>query len=440
LKIALARLQEARSLQFEAAGVALPEADIDGAVARGSGSDSVKGRIPSVLNSAINTSSQKEVTEVVGIDAAWNLDLFGGLRREIEAAQYDTQAAMEARNDVLTSLIASVALAYMDERASQLRLAIAQSDIQLEQHSADLVQARYVRGFTNDLDPALAQRELAEVQSEVAPLQAEIEQDQRRLSFLLGEFPGHLTEVLNRPGGMPLLPERIAPGLPIELLKRRPDVREAERELAAETARIGVKADALYPHVFISGALGVQGQGFGRSPLEASFIDSIGPGAYWSLLDFGTLDAMVEHQEYKMREALYSYQRTILAAVEETDDAIRNYAAEQDRLNSIANALTAAQNAMRIATQRYQGGFTNYLDVLDAQRELYALEDEYALSQEAVVDQFISIYKALGGGWENYTSIPAIRRPMPAIIADFRRTDSPDDKSLSGDKNANSQQ
>jgi outer membrane protein TolC len=213
----------------------------------------------------------------------------------------------------------------------------------------------------------------------------------------------------------------------VELLRRRPDIRQAERELAAATARIGVATDALYPHVFISGALGVQGQGFGRTPLESSFIGSVGPGAYWPLLDFGTLDAQIERQDYRTRELLLDYQRTVLLAVEQVDNAINNYSAQQDRLRNLNDALVAAQRAVQVASQRYDRGFTNYLDVLDAQRELYALQDQSATTQEQVVLQYVALYKAMGGGWENYQTIPSIRHPMPAVIAVFPHTDAPGD-------------
>jgi NodT family efflux transporter outer membrane factor (OMF) lipoprotein len=426
LQIAVARLQEARAQEYAAVGVALPDLEADGAVARGSGTDSVKGRIPSDLDAGEQSSKVTEVTEVVGADAVWNLDLFGGLRREIQAARYDVQAAADARNDVLVTLISDVALAYTDQREAELRLSIVNADIQAEQSSANLVETRYNRGFTNELDPELAERELGAVRAEVAPLEATIEQDQRRLAFLLGEYPGDLSAELNRTGlsaappGLPSLPARIEPGLPIDLLKRRPDIRQAERQLAAQTARIGVAVDALYPHVFISGALGVQGQGFGRTPLEGSFIGTIGPGAYWSLLDFGTLDALVEKQDYATRQALLNYQRTVLTAVEQADDAIRDYAAAQDQLTNLGDALNAAQRAVQIASQRYDRGFTNYLDVLDAQREYYALHDQYAVTQAQVVVQFIAIYKSLGGGWEQFRLPPPPRQPMPAIIAAVR--------------------
>jgi NodT family efflux transporter outer membrane factor (OMF) lipoprotein len=419
LQIALMRLQQARAEEYAVAGYLLPDITSYGAVGRGSGADSVKGRIPTLLDSGVNSSGLSEVTEAVGLGGEWDLDVFGGLRREVEAAQYDTQAAAEARNDVLITLISEVAGTYMDERATELRLAIARADVDAESESYNVVEARYDRGFTNELDPQIAQRELASVQAELAPLAAAVEADRRHLAVLLGRFPGDLPVELDRPSVLPRLPYRIEPGIPLELLRRRPDVRQAERQVAAATARIGVAVDALYPHVFVSGALGVQGQGFGRTPLESSFIGSVGPGAYWPILDFGTLDALVEKQDYQTRELLINYQRTVLLAVEQVDNAITNYSAEQDRLTSLGEALAAAQRAVQLATQRYDRGFTNYLDVLDAQRELYGLQDQYVLAQEQVVLQFIALYQGLGGGWENYERVPDIRRPQPAIVATF---------------------
>jgi NodT family efflux transporter outer membrane factor (OMF) lipoprotein len=427
LQISLMRLQEARAQEAAITGGTLPALEFSGAVARGTGTDSTKGRISAPLNAGSNTTGLKEITEVAGVDAAWALDLFGGLRRAVEAAKYDTQAAAEARNDVLVTLIADVASEYMDVRALQLRLSIAQADVDAEQQSFDLVQARYTRGFTNELDLALAQRELATVQAQVAPLQAAIEQDRRHLAVLLDQYPQDVTIELPQSITLPQLPSRIEPGLPVELLRRRPDIRQSEREMAASTARIGVATDALYPHVALTGGVGVQGQGFGRQPLEAAFLGSIGPSAYWALLDFGTLDSLIERQDYHTRELLLNYQRTILNAVEEVDNAINNYTAQQDRLQNLGNALTAAQRAVQVASQRYDRGFTPFLDVLDAQRELYALQDQYAAAQEEVVLQYIALYKAIGGGWENYRAVPAIRQPQPAIIAIFHPTTQPVD-------------
>ena len=269
--------------------------------------------------------------------------------------------------------------------AIEVHLRIAQENLKDEQQSYDVVQARFQRGFTTELDQVLAARQLAEVQAEIAPLQSARDADQRRLAVLLGEYPGALQTELNISQPLPRLPARIEPGLPIELLRRRPDIRRAERQFAAATARIGVATSALYPHVVLTGGLGFQGQGLGRTPVENMFIGSIGPAAYWPLLDFGTLDALVQVQDYRTRELLLNYQKTVLTAVEEVDNAVDSYASQQTHLKSLEDALTAAQRAATVVSERYDRGFTNYLDVLDAQRELYTLQAQYAATQEDVI-------------------------------------------------------
>ena len=434
VQIALMRLQQAKAFEFAENGNALPSMEASAAAGRGSGTNSTKGRIPSPLNAGTNTTGLDEITQVAGLDATWTLDLFGGLRRDAEAARYDTQAAAEARSQAIVVLVAEVAAAYVDQRAVEFHLRIAQDNLKDEQQSYEVVQARFERGFTTELDQVLAARQLAEVQAEIAPLQSARDADQRRLAVLLGEFPGALQAELSTPQPLPRLPAQIEPGLPIELLRRRPDIRRAERQLAAATARIGVATSALYPHVVLTGGLGFQGQGLGRTPVENMFIGSIGPAAYWPLLDFGTLDALVQVQDYRTRELLLNYQKTILMAVEEVDNAVDSYASQQTHLKSLEDALTAAQRAATVVSERYDRGFTNYLDVLDAQRELYTLQAQYAATQEEVILQFIKLYRALGGGWEQYQSVPQIRKPQPAILAVGRELSHHDDKGE--DKNA----
>jgi NodT family efflux transporter outer membrane factor (OMF) lipoprotein len=426
LEIALTRLQEARTYESIVLGGALPVAEASGAAARGSGTNSTKDRVSGPLNAGTNTTGLKEITQVVGFDAGWELDLFGRYRREIEAAGDETQAMVEQRNDVLITLIADVARAYMDYRGLQSRLSIARDNLRIEQQSVDLVQERFNRGLTNELDLALARRQLATLQSEIAPLNAELIVAERRIAVLLNEYPGALDVELSKQAPLPIVPEKIDSGLPVDLIRRRPDIRQAERELAAGTARIGVATANLFPRVAITAGVGMQGQGLGRVPGVNSFIWSAGPTAYWPLLDFGALDAMIDMENLRTHELLVSYKRAILAAVEEVENAINSYDAQQQRLRALAGALTASQRAVELAQQRYDRGLTDYLNVLDAERQLYVLQDQYAVAREDVVVQFIALYKGLGGGWEKYQAIPSIRKPQPAIVATVREVISPD--------------
>jgi NodT family efflux transporter outer membrane factor (OMF) lipoprotein len=333
---------------------------------------------------------------------------------------------VEQRNDVLITLIADVARAYMDYRGLQSRLSIARDNLRIEQQSVDLVQERFNRGLTNELDLALARRQLATLQSEIAPLNAELIVAERRIAVLLNEYPGALDVELSKQAPLPIVPEKIDSGLPVDLIRRRPDIRQAERELAAGTARIGVATANLFPRVAITAGVGMQGQGLGRVPGVNSFIWSAGPTAYWPLLDFGALDAMIDMENLRTHELLVSYKRAILAAVEEVENAINSYDAQQQRLRALAGALTASQRAVELAQQRYDRGLTDYLNVLDAERQLYVLQDQYAVAREDVVVQFIALYKGLGGGWEKYQAIPSIRKPQPAIVATVREVISPD--------------
>ncbi len=426
LEIALARLQQARTTEAVISGGALPVADVAGGAGRGTGSNSVRGRVPPPLNAATNTAGLKEITHVVGFDAGWELDLFGRYRRAIEAAHYDREAAAEARNAVLLTLISDVARAYIDLRGLQVRLAVAQRNVETAQQTVDVVRTRFNRGLTNEFDLVLAQRQLATFQALIPPLMAGIAADIHRIAVLLGQYPEELTAELSPPGAIPAPPQQVQPGLPVELLRRRPDIREAERELAAATARIGVATADLFPRLWVTGAAGLQGQGLGRTPVSNTGIWSIGLAAYWPLLDFGTLDALIEVQEYQTHELLVSYKLTILSAVEEVDDAIAAYSADQEQLRSLSDALLTSRRAVALATERYDRGLTDFLNVLDAERQEYQLEDQYAAAQEATTLQFVALYKGLGGGWEGYQTIPPIRQPQPAIIATFRKPGSAD--------------
>ncbi|HEY2587475.1 MAG TPA: efflux transporter outer membrane subunit [Tepidisphaeraceae bacterium] len=425
LKIALARLQQSRAQEYVVTGGTLPLVDFAAGAGRGTGSDSTRSRIPGPLHSAANTSGYKEITEVAGFDATWEIDFFGRFTRETEAARADTQAAYEARNAALITLVSDVARAYVEERAIAQRLAVAQHNLAIQQQSVDLVTARFNQGITNELDVTLAKRELATVQSTIAPLQAGIAQSQRRIAVLLGELPQDLYAELQRETPLPSPPEKFQPGLPIELLRRRPDIRQAERELAASTARIGVATADLFPRVALVASGGFQGQGLGRTPVMYKGIWSFGPSLYWPFLDFGTFDAILERQDFRTQELLYHYQRAVLTAVEEVDDAISNYQAQRDRLDRLNDAVAASAQAVDLATKRYERGLTDFLNVLDAQRQLFELQDQQAVAEESVVVQYIALYKALGGGWERYQQVPEIRHPQPALIAAGRETVKP---------------
>jgi NodT family efflux transporter outer membrane factor (OMF) lipoprotein len=423
---ALARVQEARSSEAVTAGGVLPFVEASGALAKGTGTNSTKGRVSSPLNAGTNTTGLHEITQVVGFDAGWEIDLWGKFRRELEAAAADTQAAVEARNDVLVTLVSDVARAYIDVRTAQLRLAIATQNISTADQSLNLVQQRFNRGLTNELDVALARRLAATERATVAPLQFSITQAQRRLAVLLGQSPESLHDELAASQPLPRPPVDLVTGVPIDALQRRPDIREAERRLAAENARIGVATADLFPRIAVTGGFGLQGQGLTQQPYTDSFIWSAGPTAILPIFDFGRIDSMIELENFRTQELFYRYKKQVLTAIEEVDDAAGNYNAQQDRLTHLREALDASQRAVTLASGRYERGLIDFLNVLDAQRQLYELQDEYTLAEQTTVDQYIAVYKSLGGGWQPYQELPAIRQPQPAVFAAIAHAVKPD--------------
>ena len=427
IEIALTRLQEARTFEAAIIGRALPYVDATAGAGRGTGSDLTRGRVASPLTSASNTAGLQHITTVAGFDAAWEIDLFGRYRREIEAARYDTQAFAAERNAVLITIVSDVVRAYLDMRGLQTLQAILQQDVRSAQKSLELVQARFDRGITNELDVTLARRQLATLQAKVAPLSAQISASQYAIAVLLGQFPENLAPELATPQPIPQIPDQVDAGVPLDLVRRRPDVIEAERVLAGATARIGVATARLFPSIALTAGAGAQAQGLGVTPHMDKFIWSAGAGVIIPLLDFGTLDALASVADLRTHEALISYKQIILRAVQEVDTAMSNYVAQQDRLRNLGEALAASQRALDLATQRYDRGLTDFLNVVDAERAQYDLEEQYATAQITVGEQFVGLYKGLGGGWENYQSIPAIRSPQPAVIAAFRRLLRPGD-------------
>ena len=422
LEIALTRVQEAREQEAVLMGQALPALEVSGGAGRGTGTDIARGRASQTLISGVNARGYNNVTQVYGFVAGWELDIFGKYRRELEAARYDEQAARAARDDVLVSIIADVARAYVDMRSLQMQQAVLQQNIEVSQHYLDFVTSRFTLGISNGLDVTLAQRQLSGLKANVAPLAAQIGAAQNVIAILCGEFPEEMAKELTVSGQLPQLPETLDTGAPMELLRRRPDVREAERQLAGATARVGVATANLFPQLAITGGGGFEGQGLGVTPSLKNFIWTAGPAASIPILDFGTLDAMVNIADYSTHAQLMNYKQTVLGAVEEVDTAASAYLAQQQRLDNLRTALEAAHQSVTLSTQRFDRGLTDSLNVIDAQRQEFLLEQDYVIAQQSAADDFTSLYKALGGGWEDYQELPKIRRPLPAVIASLVRS------------------
>jgi NodT family efflux transporter outer membrane factor (OMF) lipoprotein len=417
IQIAITRLQQARVAEAVFYGAALPDLNFSAAAARGTGTNETRGRIDGPLNAASNASGLRELTHLLGADTEFELDLFGNLRRQGQAVAADAVAAGELRNQVLITVLGDVTRSYVLIRTLQLRVAIAEQAIDAQRQSAQVVRTRFARGITNELDVALANRELETTEAVLAPLQARLVAAKRNLAVLLGEPPDSLMRELVSESPLPTPPTEVAAGLPGDLLRRRPDVRQAEAQIIAANARLGVAISNLYPRIFLTAGGGVQGQGLGRTPVTWRGVWSAGPTVEWPLLDFGTVDAQIQQQDQITREQVANYRKLILAAIQQVDDSLTNYDAERSRLGSLTRAVAAAQRALELATERYNRGIINYLNVVDAERELYNLQDQFAVSENTAVADFVDICQSLGGGWQGFAPPPPLRQPLPAILA-----------------------
>jgi NodT family efflux transporter outer membrane factor (OMF) lipoprotein len=425
--IALDRLQAARAYEAGVLGTLGPEADAAIGAGRGTGSDVTRGRASPGLRAGDNSAGLKQINVVGGFDALWELDVFGKYRREIEVARADTEATRAARNGVLVAVISDTARAYVDLRGLQVRASVLAAAIDALRESLRIVNIRYERGITNELDVTLATRELATLEAQAAPLAAQVAAAEYTIATLLGVYPEDMVRELAPKAMVPAVPGAVATGMPVDLLRRRPDIQQAERELAGATARIGVATANLFPSIAISGSLGFQRQQAPGLETIGQHIYSYGVGAAWPLLDFGQLDAQVETADLQTRALLVNYRKTIQGAVREVDTNMGLYAAEQLSLGKLETALIASQRAVTLAKERYERGLTDYLNVVDAERQEYDIEEQYTGSQVAAAEEFIALFRSLGGGWQNYQSLPPIHRPEPAIIAMFQRVLSHDD-------------
>jgi NodT family efflux transporter outer membrane factor (OMF) lipoprotein len=322
-------------------------------------------------------------------------------------------------------VIANVARAYVELRGFQAEIAVTRRNIESARQRLQFVQKRFDQGLTNELDVTLARRQLAAFEAGLAPITGQLQSSQYLIAVLLGQYPETLAKELRTEGPAPRFPAKVPIGLPVSLLQRRADIQHAEFELGAATARTGSAIADLFPSVALTSAVGGQGgvhAAAGTSITPITFIGGIGPALYWPVLDFGTLDARIEVADYRTREALLRYKANVLGAVQEVDQAISGYNTERSRLNNLASARSAAIDAVKLASERYERGLTDFLNVLDAERQQYELEAQYVVSQRIAGVQLVALYKALGGGWERYQAVPPIRTPEPAIAAMARES------------------
>jgi len=388
LKIALARLNQSRALLGTARSQQLPDIEAQTSYSRS------REQQPGF------TTGRETITNYqAGFDASWELDLFGGVRRSVEAARADSQAGEASLQDAQVTLFAEVARHYFDLRGTQLRLDVARRDIDNQRDSLKLIKSRADVGTGSDQDVASARARLAAVEAQLPVLETQAQADTFRLAVLLGERPGELDIDLS-----PKTFHPINTSLPIgnagDVLARRPDIRVAERELAAANARIGVAKADWFPHISLGGFVGFlagRSNDFGGAESRAW---SVAPSISWAGLNVQRVRSGVKASEARADEAKANYQRTVLGALEDVDNALVGYNQQRVRVQKLDEQATQSTRAAELARIRYEAGATDYLELLDAQRTQLSAEDQLAEAEAGINLQAIALYKALGGGWQ----------------------------------------
>jgi multidrug efflux system outer membrane protein len=338
-----------------------------------------------------------------GFDAGWELDLFGGTQRSVEAANADLDAAQENLYDVLVSLTAEVALNYIEVRIYQKRLAATKANLEIQQETYCLIQSRYQAGLDDELAVHQARSSLESTRSQIPTLRTGLEEAMNRIAVLLGVQPGALHKQLENYKSVPVVPLKVAVGVPADVLRRRPDVRKAERELAAQTARIGVAIAELYPKFTLIGSIGLEALSLGNLITAGSRTFSIGPRITWPIFNAGSIRANIEIQSAIQEQTMIQYESAILSALEDVENALVAYVEEQIRRTSLEEAVDAAKKALDLAQFKYQTGLIDFITVLDAQRSLLTYEDQLVQSTGTITSNLVRLYKALGGGWSSLT-------------------------------------
>jgi multidrug efflux system outer membrane protein len=335
-----------------------------------------------------------------GFDAFWELDLFGRVRRSMEAASAEVGAADATRRDVLLSLLAEVARNYFELKGARHRLDVATRAIANEEEALRLTQARQEGGRGTELDVVRARSQLQATRALLPPIETEAIRAKNRLAVLLGRQPQDFALDPGAPAPPDALPPLVAVGKPEELLRRRPDIRRAERRLAGATARIGIATADLFPRVTIGGSWGPQAAKISDLSRSDSIAYAFGPTISWAAFDLGRVAARIRAADARAEADLRLYQDAVLRALEDTENALASFVRERARRDALVEAVAAAARALELAEIRYAEGAIDFLSTLDARRTLLSQSLQLAESRTRTVTSLISLYKALGGGWE----------------------------------------
>ena len=392
LKIAASRVAEAKAARTIARADFFPQVSAGADATRSQGSEAAS-------TPGLGGGGQTSNFFNLNLDASWEPDIFGGTRRNVEAATADVQAAAENMRDVRVGLVAEVATAYLELRGYQARKNVAERNLKSQRDTLELTKSRQVAGVANDLDVARAEAQTEATAATLPVFEANLRRSIYRLGVLLGSTPGSVTDELIAGKAQPVAPPAVPVGLPSDLVRRRPDVRRSERQLAAATARIGVAVADLYPKFSLTARVGT-------SAIEAEELFkgkaglwSLGPSLSWPVFTAGKIRANIAVQNARQEQAALSFEKAIYSALEDVEGSLISFGQEQKRYASLTKSANATRRASGLANDRFKAGLENFLTVLDADRQLLAAEDAQVSSQTQVSLNLVRLYKALGGGW-----------------------------------------
>jgi multidrug efflux system outer membrane protein len=392
LRQSVARIQAARAVRGIAGSERFPDVDGVGTEQRTRSSEQVTPVIPS---------SQRRTDTFYGIggEAFWEVDLWGRITRSIESADASLEVSIEDYRDVLVSLYAEVAISYVELRALQARIRSTEGNIRTQRDSHELTVNRRNAGIGSDLDVSQALLNLSSTESFLPGLRAQLAAQVHALGVLIGEQPSALRAELAPEGAIPAPPPEVMVGVPTNLLRQRPDVRASERELAAQTARIGIATADLYPSFSLVGTFAWESFSAGNWLEGGSRSYGFGPAFRWNLFDGGRVRQTIAVEDARTEESLARYEQTVLFALQDVEDSLVAYVEEIERRDALQRAVDAARRAVELVTVNYRIGLTDFQNVLDTERSLFAQEDALAESQGRITQNLVRIYRALGGGW-----------------------------------------
>jgi NodT family efflux transporter outer membrane factor (OMF) lipoprotein len=390
LEIAVARIRESRAQHRIAKGEWYPE--INGQANAGAQQLSESSFGP--------LGGQTIDNYALGVGMNWEIDVFGRIRRSVESATAAFEATVEDYRDVLVALLAEVGVNYVDAVALQERIALAEQNVRAQQDSLQLTQDRFDAGLTSALDVAQAESNLHNTEAQIPQLEVQLTAALNRIAVLLGENPGSVHDELMGKTDIPRSPDEILVGIPADVVRQRPDIRRAECDLASQTALIGVATADLYPRFSLTGFLGLDSASVGDLIDSDSVAWSVGLPIIGNIFDGGRRRGRIQVEEARTDQLLSSYELTVLVALEEVENALVAYAKEKARRDRLARAVNASSRSVELVRTQYMAGLTNFQNVLDSQRSLTDQQDQLAESQGLVIENLITLYRALGGGWQ----------------------------------------